>query len=336
MSRAPRLSRSKRRILLALFTFLMPLTVVTGATTALDFENLPAGTVVTNQYVTRRVRFASAFLTTHPAARSGTRVLWTISPSTEVFTPLPFTINFTTPQRYVRLFAMSPANARRGTLRAFDAGGAMIAHDGPRLVAADKFITLFEVKAPGAHIKRAELRLDGASHFAIDDLDFGTVQMGELPVRTIEMQQPSTSDNPSVTGRFSTEFRLGTPPASTSGGAPAPVEGEPEFNMEAVPLLERDLDPGASAELVQHVTGHNGLVGSVRWIGTAAPLRVTLSLNGSNLATGKTYALGENRGGANLLAVANTSGNVKLSVMNISGVRVKVRLFLNLMRGQGQ
>ena len=328
--------RARLWIVVGLFILLAPLPVVNSATTALDFENLAPGTIVTMQYASRGVRFNSAFLATHPAARSGTRVLRTISPTAEVFTPIPFKMEFLTPQRHVLLFAMSPATARNGTLRVFDATGNMIAHDGPRLVAADKFTTMFHVSLPAARIKRAELRLDGAAHFAIDDLSFGTTPSTGPPVRVTEVRQPAARDNAAVTGKFSTEFNIGKPPASVATGTSPDEENEADIGLEGAPVIERDLDPGTSTELVKHVDGRHGLAASVRWIGTSAPLQVRLMLNGSVLANGKTYRLGENRGGANVSGVANTAGDVKLSVTNISGVRVKVRLILNFIRNQGQ
>jgi hypothetical protein len=329
---------ARRWILVVVCVFHAPLALVTAANAVLDFENLPAGTTVTTQYLSRGVRFASAFLTTHPAARSGTRVLRTVSPNAEVFTPIPFKIEFLAPQRHVQLFAMSPAIARNGTLRAFDVSGAVIAKDGPKLVAADKFTTRFKVNVPVARIRRVELRLDGASHFAIDDLKFGTSPLTAEPlVELTETRQPAARDNVAVTGKFPAEFPIGPPPASAASGSPAPQDdAEKDFEIEGAPPVEKDLEPGASAELVKHVAGAHGFLGSVRWIGTAGALRVKLSLNGSTLAAGKTYALGGNRGGANVSGVANTAGDVKLSVTNTSGVRVKVRLILSFIPKSGQ
>ena len=72
----------------------------------------------------------------------------------------------------------------------------------------------------------------------------------------------------------------------------------------------------------------------MRWIGTSAALTVTLSMSGSQVVSGKSYALGTNRGGADVGGVAKTAGDVKLSVKNTSTVRVKVRVSLGLVRGQ--
>ena len=118
------------------------------------------------------MRFTSVFLATDPATRSGSRVLRTVAPTAEVFTPIPLRMAFIKPQVRLKLFAMSPGIARNGTLKAFDASGAVIAQDGPRLVAADKFTTMFELAVSTPRIARAELQLEGASHYAIDDLEF--------------------------------------------------------------------------------------------------------------------------------------------------------------------
>ena len=331
MRTGSRWNGARRWILVAAGVFLAPLALVDAATAVLDFENLPAGTMVTTQFLSRGVRFASGFLADHPAAHSGTRVLRSLNPNQEVFTAIPLKMEFVSPQRHVRLFAMSPGAARKGTLRVFDSSGAVIAHDGPKLIAADKFTTMFAVNVAVPRIKRAELRIDGAAHFAIDDLEFGTSPLNTA--RVVEERQPAARDNVAVNGNFPTVFRLGRPPASTASGTPEADEEEAELNLENTPVLEKDIDPGTSAEITKQIDGRRGLFGSVRWIGTSAPLRVKLSLNGSSLANGKTYGLGGNRGGANVAGVANTGGNVKLSVTNISGVRVKVRLILTLAKG---
>jgi hypothetical protein len=328
---------AKRAIFVAICVLLAPLPRVNAATAALDFENLPAGTTITTQYTSRGVRFAGAFLATHEAASSGTRVLRSLSPAVEIFTARPFRMDFLNPQRHVQFFAMSPATARIGTLRVFSSGNTMIAQDGPKLVNADKFTTLFQVSLPAARIRRAELRLEGAAHFAIDDLSFGTTPATGPPVRVIDLNQPAARENASIHGRFSPEFHIGVPPPSAASGTPPAGDGdEPEMGLEGAPVIEKDLNPGTSTEIVTQLSGRHGVAGSVRWSGTSAPLQVRLSANGTVLANGKTYALGETRGGADVLAVANNGGAVKLSVTNISGVRVKVRLILNFIRGEAQ
>lgn len=156
----------------------LPLAVLSSnpamALTVLDFEDLPAGTTVTNQYGARGVLFSNHFLDTHVAPHSGTRVLRSASLSTEIFTPFPIAMSFTSPQARVKLFAASTGVALNGTLTAFDAADNVVATDGPKPVAVDVFSAVFEVIDPDAtpSIARAELRLENGIYFAIDDLEF--------------------------------------------------------------------------------------------------------------------------------------------------------------------
>ena len=308
---------------------------LSASATVLNFEDLPAGTTVTRQYARQGVIFNSAFLAADPAARSGTRVLQTVSPTAEVFTAIPLPMTFTRPQARVRLFASSPGAARKGTLRAFDASGKVVATDGPKLVAANRFTTMFEVSSATPRIARAELQLEGASHYAIDDLEFDTKPLTAAP-RVVEMRQPSVSDNAAVTGRFPAGFQIGRPPevAKRVRNVPPGEETEERVDLQFAPTLERDLAPGAKAEVSMKVTGRAGFSGSARWIGTAAALPVTLSLNGSPLATGRAYALGTNRGGADVGGTTSAAGEARLTVTNTSNVSVKVRLNLGVVRGQ--
>jgi hypothetical protein len=151
--------------------------------TVLDFEDLAPGTTVTAQYGPRGVLFLNHFLGTDPAAHSGTHVLRTASLSDEIFTPIPLAMTFTSAQARVKLFAASTNIALNGTLTAFDANGAVVAHDGPKLVAANVFTTVFEVIDPDAtpSITRAELRLENGIYFAIDDLEFEGEPPGQVP-----------------------------------------------------------------------------------------------------------------------------------------------------------
>jgi hypothetical protein len=324
-----------RWILIAGWVFLTSLPV--ASQTVLDFENLPAGTTINDQFVRQGVRFSSAFLAADRAAHSGNRVLRTINPASEVFTPIPLRMTFVRPQAHIKLFAMSPGTARNGTLVAFDASGAEIARDGPKPVAADKFTTMFEVTVRGAQISRAELQLENAAHFAIDDLEFDVRSASATPtVKVNELRQPAAKDNPAVKGTFPNDFRLAQPaqPRERPPSKPrAGEEGEEErFNIESQPTVIKTLAPRASADLRIRVSPRTGLAGSVRWIGTSAPLSVTISLGRSRLATGKTYALGANRGGADVGAVAQNAGEVRLVVTNTSNVRVKVSLSLGIVR----
>jgi hypothetical protein len=142
--------------------------------TLIDFEDLAPGTMVTAQYGPRGVLFDNNFLAADPAAHSGTHVLRTVDPTAEVFEPIPLVITFTSPQSRVKLFAQSSDGALNGTLTAFEGAGNVVAQDGPKLVAANVFTTVFEVidQASSPRITRAELRLENGIHFAIDDLEF--------------------------------------------------------------------------------------------------------------------------------------------------------------------
>jgi hypothetical protein len=231
--------------------------------------------------------------------------------------------------------------ARNGTLRAFDEAGAVIAQDGPKPVAADRYTTMFEVAVGGARIRRAELQLEGAAHYGIDDLEFDDAPAGPPPTRITEMRQPSVRDNAALVGRFPRGWEIGEPPEPASfsdrdppePGGERGAEKEERFNLEFAPVVERELAPGASAQVSMKVSGHAGLAGSVRWIGTAEPLPVRLSVSGSRVATGKPYSLGTDRGGSDVGGVAKRGGQASLSVTNTSRVRVRVRLNLGLVRG---
>ncbi len=59
-----------------------------------------------------------------------------------------------------------------GTLTGYDAGGNVVAQDGPRQVAADVFTTSFEITVATASIVRAVLAVGDSAHEAIDDLEF--------------------------------------------------------------------------------------------------------------------------------------------------------------------
>jgi hypothetical protein len=214
----------------------MPMAVVNGAMgakTVLDFEDVAAGTTITSQYGMRGVIFHQAFLGTDSAARSGTRVLRTVSPTTEVFTEIPLVMSFTSAQSRVKLFAGSPGVALNGTLTAFNADGDVVATDGPRLVAQDVFTTMFEVTVATESIRRAELQLEGSAHQAIDDLEFegkppvptpteppivkitSPLDGVDLDVETIDIAGTVTGEGLLGPVKLTMEFRR--PPESTAG-----------------------------------------------------------------------------------------------------------------------
>lgn len=305
-----------------------------SAQTAIDFEDLPTGTIVTGQYRSEGVIFARAYLAEEPAARSGSRALRTVGPTTEVFLPIPLVIVFTQPQARVKLYALSSHEERQGTLKAFDRAGRLLAADGPKPVAADAFSTMFETRAASARIARVELTLEGGSQFAIDNLEFDrtTVETQRPLVQVIETRQPAAADDPAVHGVFPETWVVMPPRETAAPTQQEATESGPEERIafQFAPSVQRELAPGASAELNASVGKKFGLAGSVRWIGTGAPLAVALSVNGADLSTGQSYALGQNRGGADLGGVAEATGEAKLLVTNTTDVAVKVMLNLGI------
>jgi hypothetical protein len=180
---------------------LLSASAVMAAPTALNFEDIAAGTRITTQYSQRGVLFQNHFLGPDPAAHSGTRVLRSTNPADEIFTSIPLVMTFTSAQSRVKLFASPGSTVLNGTLTAFDAAGNVVARDGPKPVAANAFTTMFEVRDPHAtpSITRAELRLDNGVHFAIDDLEFEGDPPGGCPQeprpRTVEIREADPQVN---------------------------------------------------------------------------------------------------------------------------------------------
>ncbi|HET8645553.1 MAG TPA: hypothetical protein VFO85_08710, partial [Vicinamibacteria bacterium] len=143
-----------------------------AAQTVLDFEDLPGGTVVTNQYGTKGVHFRGALLSRRTGAHSGDRVLYSADPTNE-FDPGPLTVDFGSAQREVTLYA--GADVRQtvtATLTAYDAAGAALVSDGPRAIAPGPLNTVLQVRTPRPLIRRVELLYTPNTFEIIDDLAF--------------------------------------------------------------------------------------------------------------------------------------------------------------------
>jgi hypothetical protein len=144
-----------------------------------------------------------------------------------------------------------------------------------------------------------------------------------------EMRQRSVTEDPAVTGNFPNNWQLEKP-----SGPPMPAEESEidEFQerlakIQVAPLVLEDLAPGATRKVDLSLAGPSGLNGVVRWIGTTSPLKVTVSLAGSPLATtGSTYHIGRDRGGSSVNAKTTAGGLATISVTNTSGVPVKLRI----------
>jgi hypothetical protein len=98
------------------------------AQTVLTFEELPAGTAVTNQYGAKGVSFRGALIIRENAAHSGDRLLSSGNPIDE-FDPGPLVIDFASGQRYVKLYAGTVYSQITATLTAYDAAGAVLIRD---------------------------------------------------------------------------------------------------------------------------------------------------------------------------------------------------------------
>lgn len=139
-----------------------------------------------------------------------------------------------------------------------------------------------------------------------------------------ELRQPSILNDPAVTGNFPAGWTVGPPPQPL-----APAGDQEEISqIQLAPVVEEDLAPGASREVVWDVAGPAGLSASVRWVGTRDPLQVSMSLNDTALATGDSYAYGQDRGGSYIKALGNTGGRVTLTVVNTSSATVRVKIAL--------
>jgi hypothetical protein len=144
-----------------------------------------------------------------------------------------------------------------------------------------------------------------------------------------EMRQRSVTEDPAVMGNFPNNWQIEKP-----SGPPMPAEESEigEFQerlakIQVAPLVLEDLAPGATRKVDLQLAGPSGLNGVVRWIGTINPLKVTVSLAGSPLATtGTTYHIGRDRGGSSLNAKTTAGGRATISVTNTSGVPVKLRI----------
>lgn len=212
-------------VLLALAVAASSLTPL-AAPTLLEFEDLPAGTIVRTQYGARGVLFEGAFVALDPAAKSGTRALRSVPPTAEIFSAVPFVMSFTSPQARVTLFANSPGMVRQGTLQGFDADGAVVAQDGPKPVAADAFTTMFEVTSAAPRIVRAVLQLENAAHYAIDNLEFDGAPAAPPPAPpTVVITSPVSgsevdTDTFTIEGTVTGEGLLSTATATIEYGRP--------------------------------------------------------------------------------------------------------------------
>jgi hypothetical protein len=149
----------------------------------------------------------------------------------------------------------------------------------------------------------------------------------EQTARVVEIRQPSIQDDPAVNGDFPNDWTAPGPPPEPAG---PPGEGANELMGETqfAPLLDTELSPGTTREVELDVAAGSTVMGSARWIGTTDPLEVKLTLGGAPVATGVSYSLGTNRGGAAVQVPDTVGGHAILSVANTSDVTVRLRVVL--------
>jgi hypothetical protein len=183
-----------------LFALVAFVALATGeaAAVSFDFEDLPNGTNVQAQYGPRGLIFpgGGAYVVTDPHARSGTRVLRSIAPNAEVFTPAPLVMTFTSPQNHVAFFASNyTGGTGQGTLKVFGANSAVLGQDGPKTVPADSFTASFDVRVPAGGIVRAEFQIENSALELIDDLVVeGTTSVGtSTPPRVAFTNPPNNA-----------------------------------------------------------------------------------------------------------------------------------------------
>jgi RHS repeat-associated protein len=149
-----------------------------AAPVTLDFEDLPAGTSVSNQYQSRGVIFSNHFIANGNGAgvpftpHSGSQAL-TLASSSDEFRTGPIVAQFTRAMTTVTLFAGAPFDApgQQGTLRAFDSQANLLATDGPKPL-GPALDTPFSVSVSTATIASITFTQSPHSRPWIDDLTF--------------------------------------------------------------------------------------------------------------------------------------------------------------------
>ena len=166
-------------------------------------------------------------------------------------------------------------------------------------------------------------------------------------VRLEERRERSVTEDPAVRGETPDGWLVPPiadpatrqyPPAKAAAGPqkhhvdlndPEIAEFVERFKKTKPPqIFQGDLLPGASHAVDIVLTGPSGLTGSAQWIGSSAPMKVTIAVNASPLGLGKAYALGTNRGGSYLKVQTPVGGHATMAITNTSNASVKVRIML--------
>lgn len=156
--------------------------------------------------------------------------------------------------------------------------------------------------------------------------------------RLEERRERSVTEDPAVRGETPDGW-LSPPVAKPADTGNSEHDGDPkgsevsEFvdrlkNTQPPKIFQGDLAPGAKHTVDIQLSGPAGVVGTAQWVGSAAPMNVSISLNSSLLVAGKPYRLADNRGGAFLKAQASAAGQATMEISNPSTASVTVRIML--------
>jgi hypothetical protein len=149
-------------------------------------------------------------------------------------------------------------------------------------------------------------------------------------VRLEERRQLSVTEDAAFNGQLPFEWLHGNPQPGTD---PADMEEVEEFvetfkKSTAPKVLKAEVQPGATQIVELKLDGPSNLTGNAQWIGTASPLKVTITVNDAILVTGTATATGKNRGESNLRTQTPVGGRGALTITNTSNTKVKVRMLL--------
>jgi hypothetical protein len=160
-----------------------------------------------------------------------------------------------------------------------------------------------------------------------------------------ERRERSVSEDPTVRGVFPNDWLVLSEKGSATqrndsiAGSPEAASNDLDENeitefrelfgkSKAPRVLEAEVAPGATRALELKLDGPSGLVGSAQWIGTGAPMKTTMAVNGYVVGSSQTFRLNANWGGASLQAQTPVGGKATLALTNTTNVNVKIRLSL--------
>ena len=153
--------------------------------------------------------------------------------------------------------------------------------------------------------------------------------------RLQERRQRSVTDDPAVMGTAPTSWL--NPPATAAGIDAPSADAEDEkaefndrfANSRSPGAFETVLLPGATSTAAIDVAQPARITASAQWIGTAAALPFTLTVNQAPTGTVEPFAVPPTWGGATIHTTSSVHGPAVLSLKNTAQVPVKVRfLFL--------